>query len=314
MLGNLSTYYHKILTVKINLGMELVGVKDWEQLISENDTFLFDCDGVLWEGDTVLPGGVEAITYLHSLKKRIFYVTNNSTKSRVEYVKKFSKLGYPAEAEQVIGTAFATGHYMRNVLKFEGKAYLMGRPGFKQELNEIGINTSEVGPDPTSGGLDAWSSIPLDPEITAVIVGFDEYFNYKKMTLAATYLSDPSCKFIATNEDNILPTGTKVILPGSGSLLEAVKFVSRREPVIIGKPHRPIFECLRSMADIDESRTVMVGDRLATDIAFGNRNKLKTVLTLSGVTNRGQLDEELAKPVSECKPTFFTNSLLSMTK
>ena len=102
--------------------MELVNGKDWEQLISENDTFLFDCDGVLWQGDTVLPGGVEVITYLHSLRKKIFYVTNNSTKSRLEYVKKFSKLGYSAEAEQVIRTTFATGHYMRNVLKFEGKA------------------------------------------------------------------------------------------------------------------------------------------------------------------------------------------------
>ncbi|KAI6656447.1 Phosphoglycolate phosphatase-like [Oopsacas minuta] len=294
--------------------MELLNGKDWELLISNIDNFLFDCDGVLWEGNTIIPGGVEAITYLKSRNKRIFFVTNNSTKSRVEYVKKFTTLGYPVEFEQIICTAFATGYYMKNVLNFEGKAYLMGRPGFKQELNELGINTSKVGPDLTSGELDAWSSIPLDPDITGVIVGFDEYFNYKKMTLAATYLSDPNCKFIATNEDNILPTGTKVILPGSGSLLEAVKFVSQREPVVIGKPHSPIFECLKSMANIDQDRTVMVGDRLGTDIAFGNRNGLKTVLTLSGVTSREQLDKELAKPASECKPKFYTNSLQTLTK
>ena len=64
----------------------------------------------------------------------------------------------------------------------------MGRPGFKQELYEIGINSSEVGPDPTSGGLDAWSSIPLDPEITAVIVGFDKYFNYVQENDSSSYL------------------------------------------------------------------------------------------------------------------------------
>ena len=293
--------------------MELLSREGWEQLIADNDTFLFDCDGVLWRGDTSIPGGVEAIKFLKARNKKIYFVTNNSTKSRQEYKNKFIGLGYPIEFEQIMCTAFATGFYMRNVLKFQGKAYLLGRPGFKQEMNEIGIETSEVGPDPTTGGLGDWSNIPLDPDITGVVVGFDEHFSFKKLTLAATYLSDPNCMFIATNEDNALPMGTKVVLPGSGSLLAAVKCVSEREPIVIGKPHSPIFQCLQAMTDIDQPKTVMIGDRLGTDIAFGNRNGMKTVLTLSGVTSRDQLQKELTKPLSECKPTFYTESLFTLT-
>ena len=293
--------------------MELVNGESWEQLINNNDTFLFDCDGVLWRGDTYIPGGVEAIQLLKARNKTIHFVTNNSTKSRLEYMEKFKSMGYPIEFEQIMCTAFATAYYMRNVLKFQGKAYLLGAPGFKKEMNETGIDTSDVGPDLTSGGLKEWISIPLDPDITGVVVGFDEYLNYKKLILATTYLSDPKCLFIATNEDNILPTDSKVIIPGAGCLLSAVKCASQREPLIIGKPHSPIFQCLQSMTDIDRSRTVMVGDRLGTDIVFGNRNGMKTVLTLSGVTSREQLYTELNNHQSDRRPVFYTDSLITLT-
>ena len=293
--------------------MELVSGESWEQLIENNDTFLFDCDGVLWSGDTAIAGGTEAISLLKVRSKKIYFVTNNSTKSRLEYVDKFVKLGYPIELEQIFSTAFATGYYMRNVLKFKGKVYLLGKTGFKRELEQFGIQTSEVGPDPTTGGLAEWASIPLDPDITGVVAGFDENISFKKLTLAATYLSDPKCLFIATNEDNKLPTGTKVVLPGTGSLLAAVKYAAQREPLVIGKPHAPILQCLESITDIDRARTIMIGDKLSTDIAFGNRNGMKTVLTLSGVTSRQEMEQELANPQSECKPVYYTNSLVTLT-
>ena len=292
--------------------MELSTGKDWQELVETCDTFLFDCDGVLWKGNTVIPGGVEMIKFLQARKKQIFFVTNNSTKSRSEYVKKFLKLGYPVEFDQIMCTAFATGYYMKNVLNFKGKAYLLGRPGFKQELNDIGIETSDIGPDVTSGDLDSWSSIPLDPSITGVIVGFDEHFNFKKMTLAGSYLADPNCQFIATNEDNMLPTPGGVVVPGTGSFVAAVKCIAGREPTVIGKPHFPIFDCLKSLVDITPSRTVMVGDRLNTDIVFGNRNGMKTVLTLTGVTSKQSLDEELKGTDSELKPLYYTSSLQTL--
>jgi phosphoglycolate phosphatase len=214
------------------------------------DTFLVDCDGVIWRGNTLIDGAQEALAQLRKQGKRVFFVTNNSTKSRAQYVKKFHKLGIQASEEEIVGTAYVAAHYLTNNLGYRGKVYLVGGEGLKEEFNEAQVQYIGPGPDPILEDgyrVDDWVSLQLDPDVGAVVVGFDEHFSYRKMIKAASYINKPGCIFIGTNEDAFLPVPAgEIVVPGTGCLVTAVAMASQRSPIYVGKPHKPMFELLQN--------------------------------------------------------------------
>ncbi|XP_053550742.1 glycerol-3-phosphate phosphatase [Bombina bombina] len=246
------------------------------------DTVLFDCDGVLWRGDEAIPGAPELINKLKQHGKRVFYLTNNSTKTRAAYTEKLGRLGFNAESREVFGTAYCTALYLRDIARMQGKVYLMGGKALSQELGDAGIQHVGSGPDPVTGGFSDWAAIEPDPEVKAVVVGFDEHFSYMKLTRALRYLQDPACLFIATNTDTRLPLEGGRVIPGTGCLVRAVETAAHRNAQIIGKPSSFIYDCVVKECGLDASRTVMVGDRLDTDIQMGSTCGIRTLLTLTG--------------------------------
>lgn len=279
------------------------------ELLARTNVFILDCDGVVWRGDSLISKVSDTIEYLRSQGKRVFFVTNNSTKSRAGYLKKFSKLGLKAEAEEIFSSSFAAAAYLDQIdFKSTGKkVYVIGEIGIPQELDLIGVpyiggpDDSDKQPDMGPGGY-----LEHDRDVGAVIVGFDRYVNYYKIQYAQLCLNEnPDCKFIATNLDSVTHLTDAQEWAGNGSMVGAVKGCTGQEPILVGKPSPLMIDYIVSKYGIERSEICMVGDRLDTDILFGKDNGLSSVLTLSGVTT----EKKLLSPSNPIHPDYYVDSI-----
>ncbi|XP_077995078.1 glycerol-3-phosphate phosphatase-like [Glandiceps talaboti] len=284
------------------------------EFISMIDTVLCDCDGVIWQGNNVIPNTADTLNKLRQKGKRVFFVTNNSTKSRRQYLQKLTKLGFQAKQEDIVCTASAAASYLKHTVKLQGKVYLIGMEGMAEELDLVGIPYTGTGPDyGRAYDFEEWAALPIDPEVKAVLVGFDVHISYHKLIKAATYLNNPACEFVATNEDLQYPYDSTVIFPGTGVLVHAVRSAAQREPVVLGKPHKYLFESItKSFQGIDPNRTVMIGDRLSTDILMGRNCGLKTLLVETGIcTGEEAMENQQSNSIERQKlvPDYYIRSL-----
>lgn len=265
-------------------------------LLQSTDTFLFDCDGVLWNGGDVIKDANAVVNKLQQLGKKVFLVTNNSTKSRDEYVAKCAKLGFNCNESQIVSTSYLTVQYLKSI-NFDKKVYLIGSSGLARELDGAGFRHFGVGPDVMEGNVfdGRLDHIRLDPEVGAVVVGFDSHISFNKILKASSYLKNPDVLFIATNCDERFPM-EHIVCPGTGTMVTVVQVASGRKPTVMGKPSRQVFDALRQKHGLDPARTVMVGDNCKTDITMGNLCGLRTLAVLTGVTTQSDLDRLVAAP------------------
>lgn len=262
-------------------------VREW---VSSFDTVMTDCDGVLWVGGDPIPGSPELIQRLRQLGKRVFYVTNNSTKHRREYKTKVDKLGFGGELDDIIGTAYLAAAYLEESGFDKSKlVYVVGSSGITQELDDVGIKYLPIGPEPVSDSLTLetikLAPVPIDHTVGAVVVGFDIHISFAKILKGASYANLPGALFVATNTDEQFPMkGTDQIVPGTGAMVAAVSTAAGRQPVVLGKPSKFMFEIVqRRFPGIQPARTLMIGDRANTDILLGKNCGLQTLLVGSGV-------------------------------
>lgn len=221
------------------------------------------------------------INKFQELGKKVYFVTNNSTKTRHEFLEKAHKLGFKIDENGIVSTAYATAKYLQK-RAFTQKVYLVGTSGISRELDNVGIKHTESGPDVTTNIQNLFAEFKPDPEIGAVVVGFDEHLSFPKMYKAATYLANPECLFIGTNTDERFPSRNGVV-PGTGSIVRAIETCSERKATIMGKPNRSICESLIADNSIIPERTLMIGDRANTDILLGTNCGFQTLLVGSGV-------------------------------
>lgn len=282
--------------------------EDKEKLIQDHDLFIFDCDGVIWRGDSLIDGVPETLDLLKSLGKKLVFVTNNATKSRQGYTKKFSSLGLTVSAEEIFSSSFAAAAYLDSVnFPKDKKVYVIGDVGIQEELDLLGYQ--HFG-GPADGGkvieLKPGFALPHDEDVGAVIVGFDRNINYYKIQYATLCISEnPGCLFIATNLDAKTHLTDAQEWAGNGAMVGAIKGSTKKEPVVVGKPSQFVLEAISSQAGVDKSRICMVGDRLDTDILFGQQGGLSTMLVLSGVTT----EAALLSPDNHVHPDIYTDQL-----
>ncbi|THH00252.1 hypothetical protein EW026_g2240 [Hermanssonia centrifuga] len=273
------------------MAARLSSIEEYKALVDKYDTWLFDCDGVLWNGTTLVPG---------------------ATESRKMYKTKFDKLGVEAHVDEIFGSAFASAVYISSVVKLpkDKKVYVVGMSGIEEELREEGI-AFLGGTDPADNTLEPFSlgDWTPDPDVGAVLCGLDTSVNYTKLSKAFHYLLHaPGCHFLATNEDSTYPTAHG-LLPGAGCIGAPLRYALGRDPVSIGKPAGTMLECIKAKHDFDPARTIMVGDRLNTDIEFGKNGGLATLLVLTGITKETDISGPNA---STTVPDYVTQSIADL--
>lgn len=284
--------------------------EDKKDFVNAVDTFIFDCDGVIWKGDSIIPGVSETLDMLKDAGKRLIFVTNNSTKSRAGYLKKFHGLGLTnVTAEMIFSSSFAAAAYLEYTkFKESGKkVYIVGEVGIQEELDLVGVPW--IG-GPSDGGkeidLAPGQFMEHDKDVGAVIVGFDRYFNYYKIQYATLCIREnPGCQFIATNTDAVTHLTDAQEWAGNGSMVGCIKGSTQIEPTVVGKPEPFMLNYIQDKFDLRPDQICMVGDRLDTDILFGKDGGLRTMLVLSGVTT----EEKLLSPENKIQPDFYTSAL-----
>ncbi|KAK3944631.1 HAD-like domain-containing protein [Diplogelasinospora grovesii] len=278
------------------------------------DVFLIDCDGVLWSGDHVFDGVAETLEMLRSRGKKTVFVTNNSTKSRPEYHKKFESMGIPSDVEEIFGSAYSSAIYISRILKLpppQNKVFVLGEAGIENELRTEGIRFIG-GTDPSLRRditPEDWKGIAdgslLDPEVGVVLAGLDWHINYLKLSHAYQYLRRGAI-FLATNVDPTFPMNHN-FFPGAGSIGAApLANMTGQKPVALGKPSQAMMDAIEGKFMLNRERTCMIGDRLDTDIKFGIEGKLGgTLAVLTGVSKRADWEAKDAAAV----PAFYVDRL-----
>lgn len=271
-----------------------------EHLLAKYSTFLFDCDGVIWIGNEMLPGVKQTLELLQSLNKKLLFVSNNSTKSRLDYVDKLGKMGVGhISVDQIINSAYSTAIYVKDFVTMplgKNKIWVLGQSGIVDELNAMGFNTvtwEDLQEEFTPQELTMENIHTLiKSDVGCVVVGLDFQLTYLKIAITMQYLLNKDITFIATNMDSTFPFN-KTKLPGAGSVVDVVSFASGRRPdAVCGKPHRGMMASIESHHQLDKDQCLMVGDRLNTDMRFGHVNGMDTLLVLSGIEDASAVPNE----------------------
>ncbi|KAJ7946463.1 Phosphoglycolate phosphatase [Quillaja saponaria] len=292
---------------------QLLSPHNVRDLLDSIEAFLFDCDGVIWKGDKLIDGVPETLDLLRSKGKKLVFVTNNSTKSRRQYAKKFQSLGISVNENEIFSSSFAAAMFLKvNSFPSEKKVYVIGGEGILEELQLAGF-TGLGGPE-DGKKIAEWKSDCLfehDKSVGAVVVGLDPYINYYKLQYGTLCIREnPGCLFIATNRDAVGHMTDLQEWPGAGCMVAAICGSTQKEPVVVGKPSTFMMEFLLQKFDVPCSKMCMVGDRLDTDILFGQNSGCKTLLVFSGVTTESILQD----PSNNIQPDYFTDKISDILK
>jgi len=236
---------------------------------------VMDMDGVLWRGDMRLPGVVEWFTLLRERKIPFALATNNSTRTPHDYVKKLAHFDiHDVEPRQVLTSSTTTVDYLRKHYPQGTKVFVVGGDGLRTLLTEAGFQLAD------------------DAEL--VVAGLDPDLTYNKLK-QATLLIRAGATFIGTNDDRTFPTA-EGLAPGAGSVLAAIQTATDTIPRTMGKPNAPMYEAALTVLGTNPEQTLMIGDRLETDIAGAQRLGFKTALVLTGVATRDDVEQNEVKP------------------
>ncbi len=235
--------------------------------LHEKQGFICDMDGVIYHGNTLLPGVKEFVNWLQKEEKKFLFLTNSSEYSPLELRQKLARMGLEVDESHFYTSALATAHFLKNQMP-GCSAYVIGAPGLLNALYDAGITMNDVNPD-------------------YVIVGETRAYNYDSVLRAVSHVRN-GARLIGTNTDLTGPSETGII-PACRALIAPIELASEKAAYFIGKPNALMMRTALKMLGVHSADAVMIGDRMDTDIIAGIESGLDTVLVLSGVTQKEDL-------------------------
>ncbi|MEN4013294.1 MAG: HAD-IIA family hydrolase [Bellilinea sp.] len=229
---------------------------------------ILDMDGVIWRGKQPIGDLARLFSRLDELGLKVVFITNNATGTISQYTQKLTSLGIRVDADQVLNSPLAVASYLKEHFPSGGAVYMIGEDGVREALQQAGFYHAEA-------------------DVIAVVAGLDRKFNYDKLR-TASFLIQHGAPFIGTNPDKTFPSQNG-LTPGAGSILAAIETASGVAPKIMGKPYPYLFRLALSRLRTSPAETLVVGDRLDTDILGGHNAGCKTAFVLSGVHTRDDL-------------------------
>jgi len=246
--------------------------------------FLLDMDGTIYIDNMLFDGTLYFLDYVKSINGKYMFLTNNSSKSVEKYVEKLESLGISAGEEDFFTSTDATVLYLQKNYPNK-KIYAFGTKAFKQQLKDSGINIVDT----------------LQDDIDCLVIGFDTELTFQKLENACILLNR-GVDYIATNPDWVCPTWYGYV-PDCGSVCEMLYRATKRRPVFIGKPEPAMALLAIEKSGFTPDETLMIGDRIYTDIACGKNAGISTALVLSGEATLDDVKE------SDIKPDFIFDSI-----
>lgn len=222
--------------------------------------FAFDLDGCIWAGSTLLPGAAELVATLRGDGCRVVFVTNSSRELSPALAERLTRLGIPTPPRDVLAALELLGETIRR------------RSGATRVL---GLGTAELAQVLERAGHTV-VAVADWPRAQAVAVGNDPAFDFARLRAAARAVA-AGAAFYTVNLDPRLPVGPGEFDPGCGALAEAVAVAGGARPIVVGKPHRPIFDVALERLGCAAAETAMVGDSLATDVTGGRGAGMVTI-------------------------------------
>ncbi len=248
-----------------------------------------DMDGVVWRGNRYIEENIRGLKALMEKGLRVYFLTNNTTKTRREYVERLRRAGLDVDLGHVFNSSYGAALYIRG--RGGGSAYVIGEQALVAELASMGIDIASMDRD----------------RVDYVVVGLDRYLTYNKLSRGMRYVLDGAL-FVATNKDVTLPVGDSVE-PGAGSIVAALETaLGRAADVVIGKPNTYMLDVILGREGVGKEEVLVIGDRLDTDVLFGARAGVDTLLVLTGIATRRDVEE------SPVKPKYVAENILSFVE
>lgn len=228
--------------------------------------FLFDIDGTIALSEDVIDGTYELLEYIRQIGGKAVYITNNSSKSTADYVEKFKRMGIEAVSEDFVTAGSYTLSYL---VKNHAKAmiYVMATRSYLSELKKMGLRVTEE----------------YSQDVDVVLTAFDTELTYEKVEGACRLLMDKTKEriWLATNADLRCPVDFGMI-PDCGSICNMISAATDRKPVYLGKPSPGLVEYSMETSGFTKEETLVIGDRIYTDIACGENAGVETCLVFTG--------------------------------
>lgn len=247
--------------------------------LTKKKLFLFDIDGTLAVGDTLYEGSQMLLNYISRIGGKSYFITNNSTKSGADYVKKFrDSYGLTTTEDQFVTSGYMTLRFLLENYR-EKTIYVMGTQSFIQELVRNGLHITQY----------------CQPDIACVVVAYDSELSYAKLCETSKVLLTMDVPFYATNPDLRCPIDFGFI-PDCGAMCDMLTATTDKIPTYLGKPSAEVVQLCLKLSGFSKEETLVVGDRLYTDIACGINGGVDTCVLFTGEAQKKDLQDTPYKP------------------